>query len=80
MVQLKVTYDAQADAAYIYLTDDPATRSAHTYLCDPNGVDGMINLDFGADGRLLGVEVLGASEKLSAHLLNAAERLDVVDS
>jgi uncharacterized protein YuzE len=29
----------------------------------------MINLDFDAEGRLIGVEVLGASDKLPSSLL-----------
>jgi len=32
----------------------------------------MINLDFDADGRLLGIEVLDASKKLAQELLNGA--------
>ncbi|MDX3313633.1 DUF2283 domain-containing protein [Streptomyces sp. ME08-AFT2] len=73
---MRVTLDAEVDAAYLYL-GDPQVRPqvARTYLCDP--VDaGMINLDFDDEGRLLGVEVLGAGSKLSRHLLDTAERLD----
>jgi len=33
----------------------------------------MINLDFDADGRLIGVEVLGASRRLPTALLDQAE-------
>lgn len=77
MADLSVTYDGEADAAYIYLVD-PRTkpRSAHMYACDPVAVDGMINLDFDADGRLIGIEVLGAASKLPQHVLDMAERLD----
>jgi uncharacterized protein YuzE len=35
-----------------------------TYPCDPMVVNGEINLDFDRDGRLVGVEVLGASRLL----------------
>ncbi|MEU2551940.1 DUF2283 domain-containing protein [Streptomyces sp. NPDC014684] len=77
MTELRVTYDGRADAAYVYLTE-PGTRSsvARVYPCDPIKVDGMINLDFDADGRLLGVEVLDARSKLPQYVLDAAERLD----
>ncbi|MEV0070726.1 MULTISPECIES: DUF2283 domain-containing protein [unclassified Amycolatopsis] len=77
MANLKVTYDASANAAYVYFTD-PATepRSVHMYPCDPIGVGGMINLDFLADGRVLGVEVLDARGKLPQFLLEGAERID----
>ncbi|GAA2282271.1 hypothetical protein GCM10010402_44040 [Actinomadura luteofluorescens] len=79
MADLKVTYDQQADAAYIYFVD-PAQAGgpgtvAFTYPCDPIDVKGMINLDFDKEGRVLGIEILDASSKLPAYLLDAAERL-----
>ncbi|MGW7535766.1 DUF2283 domain-containing protein [Amycolatopsis sp. NPDC054798] len=77
MTEVRVTYDRAADAAYIYFVapgDSDATRSAHMYPCDPVAVGGMINLDFGDDGRLLGVEVLAASSKLPRYLLDSAEQ------
>lgn len=62
MAELKVTYDRSVNAAYVYLTE-PHVRvnSARMYPCDPVGVDGMINLDFDEQGRLIGIEVLAAS-------------------
>jgi uncharacterized protein YuzE len=36
---------------------------------------GDIVLDFDADGRLLGVEVIGAAELLHATVLDAADRI-----
>ncbi|MDU0294017.1 DUF2283 domain-containing protein [Saccharothrix longispora] len=75
---MKITYDLKANAAYIYFIESqvvvPVTRA---YPCDPVEVDGMINLDFDAEDRLVGVEVLAASSKLPKYLLDAAERLDV---
>ncbi|MET9654739.1 DUF2283 domain-containing protein [Streptomyces sp. JL2001] len=78
MTHLKVTYDAEANAAYVYFTDPqaPLTKVAHMYPCDPDRVDGMINLDFDGDMRLLGVEVLDARGKLPRYLLDAAEPLN----
>ncbi|MEU4239651.1 DUF2283 domain-containing protein [Actinoplanes sp. NPDC026619] len=74
---IRVTYDAKANAAYLYLTDPQAARTvARMYPCDPIDVDGMINLDFDADGRLIGLEVLGASTKLPQYVLDQAERID----
>ena len=71
---MKVTYDPSSDAAYIYLVDEIAVGGvARTYPCDPREVSGQINLDFDADGRLLGIEVLDASKKLSEALLQNAE-------
>jgi uncharacterized protein YuzE len=67
---VKVTYDAASDAAYIYFVDRiDAGEVAKTYPCDPREVNGEINLDFDAKGRLLGIEVLDASHYLSESLL-----------
>ncbi|WP_409181803.1 DUF2283 domain-containing protein [Amycolatopsis sp. VS8301801F10] len=77
MAELKVTYDRQADAAYVYFVapSDAGQKVASMYACDPVAVDGMINLDFDGNGRLLGVEVLDASSKLPQYLLDSAEQL-----
>ncbi len=74
MVPLKVTYDEVADAAYIYF-QAPGTRAAMTYPCDPIDVNGMINLDFDASGRLIGLEVLDARAKLAPEFLMEAENI-----
>ena len=77
MSNLQITYDAKANAAYVYLTDPQVKQKvSHTYPCNPIEVDGMINLDFDADGRLIGVEVLDARAKLPQYVLDQAERID----
>jgi uncharacterized protein YuzE len=71
---VRISYDASADAAYIGLADEIGVGGvAFTYGCDPAEVDGMIHLDFGADGRLVGIEVLDASSKLPPELLAQAD-------
>jgi uncharacterized protein YuzE len=73
---MKVIYDKEADAAYIYLVDDSQIGSSwvkYTYSCYPEFVGGMINLDFDATGKLGGVEIMDASEMLTRDLLNLAE-------
>jgi uncharacterized protein YuzE len=73
MDPIQIRYDSPADAAYIYLGESRGPGSVvQTYACDPVQVAGMINLDFDKDGRLLGIEVLGASAKLLPELLAAA--------
>ncbi|MCM4078225.1 DUF2283 domain-containing protein [Paractinoplanes hotanensis] len=72
MLPLQITYDQEADAAYIYLQPQGA-QIAKMYPCDPVAVEGMINLDFDAAGRLVGIEVLGARSKLAPELLGAAD-------
>ena len=54
---MRVTYDPKVDAAYIYLAKkvaQPETRQ----------VDEDIALDFDASGKLVGIEVLDASQRL----------------
>jgi uncharacterized protein YuzE len=73
---LKIEYDAQADAAYIYLDDSVEPRVVKkTCGCDPVEVDGMINLDFDDEGRILGVEVMDASARLPKAALKQAIRI-----
>ncbi len=54
---MKITYDSEVDAAYIYLTD--RLEEAETRQIDED-----INLDFDVSKRLMGIEVLNASERL----------------
>jgi uncharacterized protein YuzE len=68
-----VTYDRAADAACIYLTagDLSAARvTVPVLLADQERLPEVI-LDF-KDGRLVGVEVLGARDGLPADLLGLA--------
>ncbi len=76
MADVKVTYDQEADAAYVYFTDPGAyVRAERMHACDPVEVGGMINLDFDSHGLLIGIEILGASSKLPRYLLDEAERI-----
>jgi len=54
---MKITYDAKADAAYIYLTESRDTEETQTR-------DYEIMLDFSSQKQLNGIEVLNASRKL----------------
>lgn len=79
---MRVRYDKQADAAYIYLVDSIMPGGvAATHECDLSDIpkdydlapiEAMINLDFDSDGRLLGIEVIGARRILSKDLLSTA--------
>ena len=67
---MKISYDPEIDAAYIYLVGEIAPGGvAKTYPCDPREVNGQINLDFDSSGRLIGIEVLDASKRLPVQLL-----------
>jgi len=70
-IPLRVTYDPEANAAYIYLAEEPPSgwRHGKTVPLDTIEVGGMINLDLDEDGRLMGLEVLDARSVLSDQLL-----------
>jgi uncharacterized protein YuzE len=54
---LRVTYDQEVDAAYVYLLAPTAVQSS---VARTTTVNANINLDFDDEGRLVGIEVLGA--------------------
>jgi len=67
---VKITYDTSVDAAYLKLkSEKDQTPFGFTYCCDPAEVDGQIHLDFDENGRLIGVEVLNAKDKLPKYLV-----------
>ena len=68
---MKIVYDADVDAAYIYLAEQiDAGGVARTVMVDAVARDAMINLDFDHDGRLVGIEVMDASKHLPLELLH----------
>jgi uncharacterized protein YuzE len=72
---LRVTYDAVADAAYVHLTAEdlsPGRDSVPVPIVDQANLP-MVVLDF-KDGRLVGIEVLGAQKGLPLDLLDASLR------
>ena len=54
---MRITYDRTADAAYIYVVPkELGRRVENTYACDPQEVNGQIQLDFDQSGQLVGIE------------------------
>jgi uncharacterized protein YuzE len=72
---LRVTYDGEANAAHVELEDDVADGTAVENVVVERPGRGDIVLDFDADGRLLGVEVIGATELLRTTVLDTAEQI-----
>lgn len=74
---MRVTYDPSVDTGYIYLRDIESGGAKHTVPLDSeeSGVDsvGRIVLDFDDEERLIGIEVLDASDVLPPELLRHAE-------
>lgn len=72
---MRVTYDKQANAAYIYIASEILPGSIQeTYTCNPVEVGGEINLDFDNQGKLVGIEILNADKKLPMEVLEIAEK------
>ena len=67
---MRVTLHEDVDAAYIFLTEPSPGYVTRSVTAEP----GSIVLDFDADGRLVGIEVLDASTRLPGAVLDAAER------
>ena len=59
-----VTYDPEANAAYIRFSPEPIRESEE--------VSAGIVLDYDADGRIVGMEVMDARAHLSPDLLDKA--------
>lgn len=66
---MKLTYDEEVDAAYLYIFDDSITVEK-TIICDHDAVGGDIHLDFDKESRLVGIEVLNAKQMLPSELFN----------
>jgi uncharacterized protein YuzE len=72
---MRVTYDKQANAAYIYIASEILPGSIKcTYTCNTTEVGGEINLDFDCQGKLVGIEILNADKKLPMEVLESAEK------
>jgi uncharacterized protein YuzE len=71
---LRMTYDPDADAAYIYVTD-PIGRgdAAGGAVLDHNFDSASVNVDLDDQNRLLGIELLGVSRLLRPEALPQAD-------
>jgi len=69
---MRITYDPSGGTAYIYIVDKIGPgESRETVVVH----DGDVMLDLDADGRLLGIEILGAERLLRPETLASAEFL-----
>ena len=66
---MKIEYDKEADAAYIYLAGDIKEGGAKKTI----ELNDNILLDFDAEGKLIGVEVLDASKVLNKKTLSESQ-------
>ena len=69
---MRISYDPEADAAYIHLTSETLTPGRDSIPCDtPEGTGAWVVMDW-KDGKIAGLEVLDASALLHADLLAQA--------
>jgi uncharacterized protein YuzE len=71
---MRIEHDPRADAAYIYVVDFiPNNGVARTVPCDPHLAG--VNLHFDHAGHLVGIEVMGASKRLSPEVLQRSTKI-----
>ena len=67
---MKITYDKEANAAYISLKDINAGEVKRTVELKED-----IMLDFDKQGKLIGIEILNASKIMNKEVLAEAEQI-----
>jgi uncharacterized protein YuzE len=72
--RVRTTYDPEANAAYVYLVESvkpgEVAYSRHANIALDRAA---ITVDFDEDGRVLGIELLGADRLLRAESIEAAQ-------
>lgn len=69
-MSLRLAYDADANAAYIYVKDALAPGEViRSEVCDVDIKETAIVLQFDAEDRLVGIEILGARKLLPREVL-----------
>ncbi|MEV6344008.1 DUF2283 domain-containing protein [Actinoplanes sp. NPDC051851] len=75
-MQPTVTYDEEADAAYLNLAPGSSEiRKRQFEVSVPDGAEYEVYLDLDASHRIIGVEVIGASAALTAETLIGLPRI-----
>jgi uncharacterized protein YuzE len=66
----RASYDPEADAIGVYFAPEGAVYAASEEVAPG------LTLDFGADGRVIGLEILGVRRLLADRALPAPEHMD----
>lgn len=70
---MRMTYDREANAFYLKLTDEQLPPGRDSVPVDPpEGIQAFVVMDW-RDGKIVGLEVLDARERLHPDLLAQAE-------
>ena len=73
---MKVTHSVRYDLGYIAFQEAAPGEAKFQHSVRDDRLAGEVVLDIAADGRLLGIEVSGATQVLSPEVLKDAERID----
>jgi uncharacterized protein YuzE len=73
---MKVTHSVQTDQAYIALKEIADGEAAFQHLVTDERLAVTLVLDISAEGRLIGIDVMGATHGLPPEVLAAAEKID----
>jgi len=60
---MRITYDKNADAVYVYIKDDKVSRS--------DEITNDTIIDYDRDGKVIGIEILCASSRIPMKELTA---------
>jgi uncharacterized protein YuzE len=72
---VKVTYDPEADAAYIQVAPESESLTvARTSPCLVDDTAGQVFVDWSGDGRLIGIELLDAGRRMPATMSTTPSR------
>jgi len=66
-MEMKITLDKEADAAYIYFKEISAGEVTNTISLNES-----VNIDFDKEGKTIGIEIIDASKNLPLNTLKSA--------
>ncbi|MDK8451428.1 DUF2283 domain-containing protein [Corynebacterium mastitidis] len=66
---MKFEYDSEADAAYIWLAGYEEISEKQISGISIDGMDGEIEIDLNGEGRVIGIEFVGASYILPVEMI-----------
>ena len=70
-MEMKIEYDKDADAAYLYFKEIAEGEIVQTISLNES-----VNIDLDKDGKTLGIEILDASKTLPANAIKSAVVVD----
>ncbi|MDP3698188.1 MAG: DUF2283 domain-containing protein [Nanoarchaeota archaeon] len=75
---MKITYDKSVDALYIYLLLEAESKTKSKGIVAKTKGDWPVHLDFTKNGKLFGIEIMGASKVVDVSYLKKLrfERID----